>query len=45
MENIKKRILEEQPEYPYSPANYMLAYRAYYEYLECKKKKINIKAN
>lgn len=37
IENIKKRILEEQPEYPYSPANYMLAYRAYDEYLEWKK--------
>ena len=37
MENIKKRILEEQPEYPYSPANYMLAYRAYDKYLEWKK--------
>lgn len=44
MENIKKRILEEQPEYPYSPANYMLAYRAYDEYLEWKKKENQYKS-
>ena len=37
IKNIKKRILEEQPEYPYSPANYILAYRAYDEYFEWKK--------
>ena len=43
IENIKKRILETQPEYPYSPDSYLFAYRAYDRYNEWKQNKFQYK--
>lgn len=37
-ENIYKRILETQPEFPYSPEPYLLIYRTYKKYNEIKEK-------
>lgn len=43
IENIKKRILETQPEFSYSPDSYLFAYRAYDRYNEWKQKEFQYK--
>ena len=43
IENIKKRILETQSEYPYSPDSYLFAYRAYNRYNEWKQNEFQYK--
>lgn len=43
IENIKKRILETQPEFPYSPDSYLFAYRAYDRYNEWKQNEFQYK--
>lgn len=43
IENIKKRILEMQLEYPYSPDSYLFAYRAYDRYNEWRQNEFQYK--
>lgn len=43
LENIKKRILETQPEFPYAPDSYLFAYRAFDRYSELKQNEIQYK--
>lgn len=44
-ENIYKRILETQPEYPYSPDPYLLANRSYERYNNEKQKYLQLKSS
>lgn len=44
-ENIYKRILETQPEYPYSPGPYLLANRSYERYNNEKQKHLQFKGS
>ena len=45
IENIYKRILEAQPEHPYSPAPYLLANRSYERYNNEKQKHLQFKGS